>query len=247
MTEIITPADDLLALIGGTTELSTEVVADEVSAMVRSGDWLPRIEICGSSTTKVKEGKIAQGVFSLTRSDTDFRDIGKQIDFLSLTFRPKAMRLKNTPSGKPMSFFDRSTPDFKKIQAESESSQSGCVWGPEFLIWLPVANCFATYFCNNPTMRRAAPDLYTIMRREGSPDDKPIFDPKPATSRMHFIKTTANSWWGALFEPHTTPLPVPQIDDFGAAVLEQVTKFKNPPKSQVEVEEAPAAATTRAR
>lgn len=239
MTEIDTPTD-LLALVTG--DLSTEVTGEEVSSMVSSGSWLPRIEIQGSSNNRVKEGKIAQGVFALVRSGDDFRDLGKQIDFLSITFRPKAMRLKNTPSGKPMAFFDRKSPEFAKIKTESEIKQSGCVWGPEFLIWLPAANTFATYFCNNPTMRRAAPDLYTIMRREGTPDDKPIYDPKPATSRTHFIKTTTNSWWGALFEPHSTPLPVPELENFAEVLCDELGKFKNPPKSQVEVEEAPAAA-----
>lgn len=239
--------DNIMDLVTTNTDLSTEVLAEDVSALVSSGDWLPRIVICGSSTDLVKEGKIAQGVFALVRSATDFKDLGKQIDFLSFTFRAKGMRLKNTPSGKPMSFYDRKSDEFKKIQLDSQGKDSGCVWGPEFLIWLPVANSFATFFCGNPTMRRAAPDLYAVMRDPSSPDDRPVFKPTAASATMKFIKTTAQSWWGATFSPHTTPLPNPEVEDFATMVTDQMTKFKNPPKSTVEVETAAAAESGRAR
>lgn len=231
---------DLLALVGQTQDLavSQQVSEEDAAAIVKSGDWLPRVQVMGSTSTLVQEGKLPVGIFALVHSKGNFVDLGKQINFLGIAFRAKAMRF----TAKPISIFDRNDEEFKQIQIDSQKQNSGCGWGPEFLLWLPAQATFATLFCSSPTLRNAAPDILAIMRK-----DPTTYGPGAVTGEPHFIKTETRSWWGARFYQCTTPLP-PVVDDeaeWKAKYKEELEKFKNPPKKVIETEAAPEAARAR--
>ncbi len=234
---------DVLSLVSGSTDIqvSTEIATSEITGLTRTTSFLPRISVCGSTTDLVQQGKMAVGTHALVRSGSDFVDLGKSFSFLAIMLRPKALKIPKDKSA-PVSYYKQDSAAFKKVQADSMAGpMNGNMWGPEFLIWVPKANSFASYFCSSATMRNAAPDLLTIMKKEEA-GGKSRYVSAPATSETHFIIGKVNKWWGARFLPCTTPLPpVENPDEWMEKFKEEVEKFKNPPESEVEVVDAPAA------
>lgn len=227
-------ASDLLALIpDGTIQ---EVPQEVVDAMVKSGDWLPRIQLTTSGTNLVKEGKAEQGKFYLIVSNDNLRNLGDNMEFVSFAMRPRAMRFTNPP----LSYFDRQDPEFQKIQVESEGQNAGCAWGPEFLVWLPVPGVFALFFLNNPTLRRAAPGIITEMAVKNEKDEVIGLKPASILAKVELIKRDKLMWHGANFFPLSTPVAKPTAEDWPERLKEQLEKFRNPPKNTVTKDTAPA-------
>lgn len=218
------------------------VSTEDILAVSTASDFLPRVQIMGSNSTLVQEGKVKQGTHAIVWTADRYQELGAEISFLSLSFRTKALRIPK--DGNPISYFDRQSDNFKKVMVDSAVSDSGCMFGPEFLIWLPVPGCFATYFFGSKTGRRSAPALLTIMTI-GEENGHPKFGPKPALSRVQLIRSKTYAWHGSVILPHSTPLPPPG-EEFDLNVREVVTKFLNPPESEVEVAE-PAAGSSRTR
>lgn len=222
-------------------DVQLQKYTEQDAEAISGGGFLPRLQVMGSNTDLVKEGKCTMGVHALVFTKDRFTELGKEVPFLSLTFRTKALRIPKDGSN-PMSYFDRNTAEFKKVMVDSVAPNSGCMFGPEFLIWLPNPGAFATYFFGNPTMRRSAPALLSIMKAgEGT------FRPRPALSKINFIKNqkTGFSWHGAIIEPYSTPLPTPG-EEFTTSIKDEVDRFLNPPASQEEKAEE-AAGDDRAR
>lgn len=248
MTQDIIPAvedvqDDYSSVIPEDLQLQ-KYDAKDAEAVTKTGDWLPRLQVFGSNTTLVKEGKATMGVFALVYTQEKFLELGKEVPFLSLTFRTKALRIP-TDGSAPISYYNRMSDQFKKVVSDSSAPNSGCMFGPEFMIWLPNPGCFASYFFGNPTLRRVAPALLSLMKIGDGPDGKAIYKPKPALTKIHFIKGQKFSWHGALIQPYSTPLPPPS-EEFELTLREEVQKFLNPPESQVEkVEQAQDAGRVR--
>src|SRR5690242_11522183 len=67
--------------------------AEDVLAVSKSSDFLPRIQIMGSNTDLVKTGDVSMGVHALVWTNEQFKELGKEISFLSLAFRTKALRI----------------------------------------------------------------------------------------------------------------------------------------------------------
>ncbi len=229
---------DLLTLVGQTQDSALQTTSDkEVSEITKTGDWLPRLQVMGSSSNLVIEQKIPVGVFALIHSKGNFIDLGKKVDFMGLAFRAKAMRFNS----KPISVFDRNDAEYKSIQVDSDKPNAGCGWGPEFLIWLPSQSVFATLFCSSKTLRNASSDILTIMKKGEN-----VYGPGVITSETYLIKTDSNIWWGARFFPCTNTLPpTDDPDAWMAKYQEELTKFRNPPKMVVETEEATAPGRAR--
>jgi hypothetical protein len=193
----------------------------EVSA---SGKWLPRVQLFGGTSTEVKRGKIPMAHYGMIYSKENIADLDNTFDFLPILWRPKAMELGE----EILSVFDPSTAEFKRICAKSEEKDSGCMFGPEFLIWVPTQSKFASLYLASKTSRKAAP---AVRDRLG----------KPCTGKVEFIETKKYSWHGPVFVPCSTPFALPTDE----AVAAETEKFNNPAASEVEKADEPT--TTRKR
>lgn len=183
-------------------------------AVAKAGDWLPRIQLIGSNSDMAKEGKIQQGAYALITSKESFDDLTKEFHCLPLAWRPKAMMI--TGDG-IVSVYNPADKTFADIQAKSDEKDSGCMFGPEYLVWVQSVKKFATFYFNSKTMRREAPNLKKLLGGA-------------ATVKSRLIKTQKFSWFGPVIVPCSTPFDVPSMDEIKA----QVEKFNNPPESEVE-------------
>lgn len=212
--EIILPSDLNLE---GATDLAA------VEAVSQSSSFLPRLQLCGSQSELAKEQKIAIAHFALVYSKDRFDDLGKEVNFLAIAVRAKAMRIDGDSV---LSYFKMSDPEFKKIQIDSERPNSGCMYGPEYFIWIPSVEKLATFYFGSTSARRESAPLLDLMKQG---DGK--LKPAAATTKAKFIKTPRFSWHAPQILPCTTPLTVPPPE---AELREQLAKFLNPSESKVE-------------
>lgn len=126
--------------------------------------------------------------------------------------------------------FDHTDQMFKDIMAESEKKDSGCMYGPEYLVWIPSMKVFALFFMGSKTGRREAPALRALLG-------------KAATLRTKLIESKQFSWHGPVVSACSTPFDIPSQEE----IAQEVEKFLNPPKDDVEPVEKVAGDETRAR
>lgn len=190
---------------------------DAFSKVSKASAYLERIQLLGGNSGIVKRGQFPMNHYGLAKNKDNFEDLGEEFDGLVLSWRPKAMEI-----GKEiLSLYDPEDSEFDRIVQMSEVQNSGCMYGPEYLIWLPKQEKFATLFCSSKTLRRASDD---IQDRLG----------KYATFSVNIIDNGKYVWPGPVIEDCTTPHPLPEME----RVKEEIDKFVNPPKNEVEKAEA---------
>lgn len=199
---------------------------DDFNKLSSAGAFLPRLMLMGTNSTLVQEDKIKAGAYGLVRSKESCEDLTKEVPVLPLSWRSKAMKITND---EVISVFDRKNPLFDKIAEESETPDSGCMYGPEFLLWIPSAKSFATFYCSSKTSRREA---LNIRNQIG----------KPTLMKSQLIKGKKFNWWGPVVTTYSGILSVlPTVEE----ITEEVTKFNNPAESEKEA--APEGAASRVR
>lgn len=191
--------------------------ADEASflAVSSGGGFLPRVMLMNSSSNAVKEGLINQGHYALVQGK-DNRDLTKEVIVKPVTWRPRAMEINDNEI---ISAFNPKSAEFKRIQEKSDESDSGCMFGPEFLVWVPSVKVFATFFMASKTARRVAPEMREILNRNAA-----------ATLKSTLIKGKKYSWFGPVVTICSQP-----IEPFDPEELRELAeKFANPPETESE-------------
>lgn len=184
-------------------------------AVAASSGFLPRVQIYSSNSKEVKRQEFPMGHYGLIRGKV-IEDLGIAFDAVALSWRPKAMRFGE----EVVSVFNPENAEFKKIQTESEESESGCAFGPEFLLYIPTANppTFATLFFGNKTMRRESPLMRSLIN-------------KAVTMKVQLIETKKYSWHGPIIVPCSVfTHKLPEDED----IIKERDKFNNPPEGEVE-------------
>ena len=204
--------------------------ADEKSfaMIVKSGDHLPRLQLYGANTNACKEGKIPIAHFGITPNKDTIIGIGDRFDCAVLSWRPRAIRINGDSID---NYYDPKHREFIKVQEESEVKDSGYMFGPEFLLYIPQTQQFVLYHLNNKTGRRVAPELLGKINKAASINSK-------------LIKTDKYTWHGPEVKACSTPLsPLPTAEQ----VTAELSKFNNPVASTTETLDPKDAAAARER
>lgn len=192
----------------------------------KAGDWLPRLQLMTAASEKCKDGSFPMNHYALA-SGQNLRDVGQTVDVLVLSWRPKAMDIGD----EIITIYDPENPEFNRIREASGEKDSGCMYGPEFLIYIPSAEQFATFFMGSKSARREAPSVKARMLKAG-------------TLKSNLVKTAKYTWQTPTCVPCSTPFELPGESE----IKTQVEKFLNPPTTNVEkASEADKANTDRAR
>ncbi len=207
----------------------------QLAALSSAADYLPRLQFMSGACDLVKSGNFPAQHFGLFESKEP-TDMGASVDVIILGFRSKALQVGDeiieclTPELDADGVPQNAT--FADIQRRSDIKDSGCMFGPEFLIYISKIKKFATFFCGTKTMRRDAGKFNA-------------YTGKAATFRGKFIEGKKNKWWTTEPVDCTSPIDIPDRD----LVMKQIDKFKNPPKQATPeiASEAEAAATGRAQ
>ena len=216
-------AKDLVTLPKGTPP--AKYSDDDFDKSTKAGDWLPRLQLMTSNSKECKGGQFPINHYALVR-DQNFKDLGKAVDILIIEWRPKAMEIDE----QVYVVYDPDHADFKRIQEQSNVKDSGCMYGPEFLVWIPDIEEFATFFMGSKSSRREAASVRTLLRNAG-------------TLKSKEISTQKYTWWSPIIEKCTSSFDPPAQEE----ILEQHAKFTNPPEPGIEMapEEKPEGGRAR--
>jgi hypothetical protein len=204
------------------TDVLGQQKSSDIAAMMSGGDSIPYFRLYGSNTDACKEGKIGIAHYGM-ESGGAIVDAGKEVPVVVLAMRPKAVQTGDDWVVDYHPDVDEkgrvTNPTFLRIMADSKIKNSGAMYGPEILLWVPSLDSFVTWHLNNPTARRAA--------REANIDS---YLGKAATLSAQIIKNTKNTWHGPTISPHEAEVDLPPFD----IIQEHIEKFLNPPRNQVE-------------
>ena len=210
--EALTLMDELAALLA-----PTEDEQKAITATMGSGNaWLGYVQFMSPNSAPVKAGTIPVRTFChMSGGKPD--DLGTDVDVLILATRSTAV---DNSGEKPFFCHDPALDDknnftgkFKEIVDAASVKDSNCFYGPEFLLYIPQIEKFATFMMGSLTARNDAYTLQTLLA-------------KAATLTSHMIPNKKHGPYPSpIAKECDTVFQTPEVP----VILEQVEKFKNPP------------------
>lgn len=189
-----------------------------LSVVTSSRNYLPRIQLMGSSSDIVKQGDFPVGQFALIKNKVH-QPIGKEVIMLILAWRPQATQFKPDV----LNAYNPETDLFKSIKARADADpQSSCGYGPNTLIWLPEQGETATFFLSNPTGRNEATNFLGYLG-------------KPCVVKSELIVGKKHKWHGPKTYPYEADIKLPDFADPEFITIRD--EFLNPPEATREVPE----------
>lgn len=186
--------------------------SEALSQLTTTG-YLARVQLLGGNSEIVKEGKFPIGHFAVVVGK-NHEDLTTEFNAVILSWRPKAMQFRPDI----LSYYDPTSKEFKEIIVRAnEGGDSGCGYGPEFLLWLPDYDKFALFFCSNVTARNEAGNIHSFMH-------------KVCTFKSELIKTKKYTWHGPRVSKCDLEVKMPDL----AVITEVMTRFNNPPVNEIE-------------
>lgn len=193
--------------------------------------FLPYLMLFGSNSDQVKEGLVPVATLGyIEGKEKKLTLIGKTVLVCPLAWRAKAMFFK-TADGKPVAFHKPKSEEFKKIRdAANADSNSGNMYGPEFLLWCPNEKKFMTFFMGSTTARNASQPVHALLPRSGGPLRAGILS-------AVLIDNGTHKWHGPTISLSDQSFDSPNPED----VTKHVVDFLNPRDSVIEEAAPPAA------
>jgi len=196
---------------------------DVFKATAQASAWLPRVQLCIANSSVCQNDDFPVNHYALVRGKTHV-DLGENCDVQIIAWRPKALEIGDpiVTVYDPKIIDGQPTGEFARIANRSNTEQnSGCMYGPEFLIWVPMLKEFATFFMGSLSARMEADNIRTKLGQSMT-----------LTSEKRSNKKF--SWRTPIGSACSTPLDnFPSDEQFAA----EVEKFNNPPEKNVEVAE----------
>ena len=180
----------------------------------------------------VDKGLIAPGHYGVPSGDDEIADLGATIDVLPIAVRNKAL---DTTADPPLAVFDCSDPVYQEIEERAGQKDSGCMYGPSFLLFERNTGTFYEFFCGNKSARMEAGSIgqyLSVSEAKAEEFGVEAHGPLPCTLRAKYIERPRYSWHAPQVVKCSTPITNLPDD---AEVLKEAEKFVNPKPADVEV------------
>lgn len=191
--------------------------------ITKGNDFLPRLQLMTASSTVCKSGEFPINHYALIENQ-NMTNLGTEIDVIVGPWRPKAL---DVSTDKVVAVYDPESAEFKDIQARAPKLNSGCMFGPEFLVYIPSLKKWATLFLSSVSARK---EFTAINNHRGS----------AATLSTRKIETEKYTYFSISTRNCSASLEAPPEEE----VLAQAQKFNNPVAVQSQsfekAEEAPS-------
>jgi len=194
-------------------DLGVQKYSDEDFGKVAAGKFLPRVQLMTSNSKDCKSGEFAVNHYALVKGK-NLVDLTEKVDVLVIAWRPKAMDM----SDGVMVYHDPEHAEFKRIEEQSTQKDSGCMYGPEFLVYVPSIQEYGTFFMGSKSSRNESPAIKSLLG-------------KAATLQSQHIKTPKYEWFSPQVIQCTAPFDLPDMEGLKAVANE----FNNPPANETEV------------
>lgn len=200
-------ANELIPVEAQSTSLAT--YEDVVSS---NQAWLPRVNLMTSASEICKSGAFPINHFALI-SGKDHTDLGSEVDVVVCAWRPKALR---TGGDVLINSHDPDSEEYKAIIADSGTKDSGCLHGPEYLLWLPERDCFATMLWGSISARMESRSIHGLLNCA-------------ATLKPKRVEGKKNTWYIPTADECNTITATPDLVVLDA----EINKFLHPPVVEV--------------
>ncbi len=193
-----------LAIFDNLPPVTAPQIKDEVQTSL-----LPYITLVqGLSQLAGPPHQIQAGKFVLHTGKSEFEELGKEFDAFLLDMRYKATRWQDE---KMTVITDPDSPLFREFQSLAEANTDGFRWGYEFLLYIGSIGSYATFYCNNISMRIAAtqhlaPRMRTV-----------------CTVKQDFIEGKTHKWWSVKASDCNEPLAIPPNQE---EAIEKIKSFQ---------------------
>jgi len=210
---------------GGVPAVSDEELK-EFEKIAKSQAFLPRLQMCSSSSNPVKKRLIPADHYGLF-SGGDPVDLGGSVNIIPLAYRAKALLIDGD---EVESNYDANSPRYKELEELAGVKDSGAMFGPEFLVYIGGFKKFALLHMNSATSRRNAS---AILKLKG----------KGCTLNTETVEK-GDYIWTAIKPVECNVMPdVPTNEE----VLEAYAKFKAEAEAKPKKEVAPDGSPARDR
>jgi len=217
----IAGADDLAALLAGQQKATEE----ELATVSSDNSFFPRLQLFTGKSKACTGKKILAEHFGLTIGQ-NIIDLGETVDVLPLVYRPKALDTGETI----LQSYTPSSEQFQDIMARAAVKDSGCMFGPEYLCWVPSQRAFATLFFSSATMRNEAPAMKSRLGQPCTLQPQHINPPK-----------SKYDWWTTQVLPCSTPFDLPSRKE----LLDATERYNASEDTQIEKTEEVAEGADR--
>src|SRR6185436_3266869 len=208
------------ALVIPQVESSVDQSMEVFDQEAKSSDYLPRLQLLSGNSELCQNGTGRPGEYVAVTNKQTNKLLGASLVCWPLGFRHKAL---NTGGENPIASFDVKSKLYNEIKALSAVKDSGCMYGPEFLLFIPDFG-FCTYHMSSKTARNVSPDVQAILKNQ---------KPMVLTSKM--IKKPRYTWPSPVANESSIYPELPPGDQ----MLIQLQKFLNPKSSNVEMADKP--------
>ena len=196
---------------------------DDVS---QSQDFLPRIQLI-TKGKYVDMQKIPPGHWGIPLKGDDITDLGESVDLLPFAARSKALDVSDKEA--IVAVYDVEDPEFQRIRTAPKNT--GCMWGPSFLVLERSTGKLYELFLGNKSGRAEAGKMKPFLPVEGRPY------PLPCTVNIRYKKGKDYGWHVPVIikcsEPFDPEKCVPP-----EKVLKEIEKFMHPEEGTKKAEEA---------
>jgi hypothetical protein len=217
------------------------VTKEELNALdevAKGADFLPRIQLI-TKGKYVDTGKIAPGHWGVPLpGGEEIEDLGESIDIVPWAVRPKALDVDDKDA--IVSVYDTKDPEFQRIKTAPKNT--GCMWGPSFLVLERSTGKLYELFFGNKSGRQEAGKLKFFL-----PTDDNDGVPAPATMGIRYKKMPDYGWHVPVITKCSEPFDAGSIQVTEENILEEREKFLNPPKGAEKVSEEEDKTQKRAR
>jgi hypothetical protein len=209
-----------------------EDVMGQLAEVSKGADFLPRLQLV-TKGKYVDTGKIAPGHWGVPQpGGEEIQDLGESIDIVPFTARPKAIDMSDREA--IIAVYNTTDPEFGRIKKAPKNT--GCMWGPSFLVLERSTGKLYELFFGNASGRNEAGKLRPFL-----PSKESNGVPSAASLGIRYKKTPEYGWHVPVVTKCSEPFDpdnCPSDEDIQA----EIEKFMNPkegPKKVVEGDDAP--------
>jgi hypothetical protein len=217
-----------------TTEMSNELVPFKVNLpavteeqletldeVAKGADFLPRIQLI-TKGKYVDTGKITPGHWGIPQPGGDeIEDLGPTIDVIPFTCRAKALDVSDREA--IITNYNFEDEAFQRIKKAPKNT--GCMWGPSFLVLERSTGILFEMFFSNKSGRAEAGKL-----RKFLPTKENGSNPAAASLGIRYVDPPATDygWHVPVITKCSEPFDQSKMKVTSEQVAEEVQKFLNP-------------------
>jgi hypothetical protein len=210
----------------------------QLDRMSSASSFLQRLQLYAKGKSGAKGTIIEAGHYGVPKSGDEILDLGDTIDVYPLFRKPKAIDMSDTDN-----IIVSNTPgskEFARIEDMADNvKDSGCAYGPAYLVYERSTATFYEFFCGNKSGRREASEINKYlpvtpqMIDLGTTQEKEPRFARPMTLTSEFAKKGKWEWFAPKAQECLTPFDLPSIDQ----IKFEIERFRKLEDAEVEVVE----------